>query len=400
MCRRSDPSKRQEPFADVMHNLICTIKIAMLQHAGWQMVDEKQQKEDERWMKRAIALAKKGVGTTHPNPRVGAVIVKNGVKVGEGWHERAGEPHAEVIALEKAGAKARGATLYVSLEPCSAKGRTPACTDAILRAGIWRVVFASSDPNPKMTGGGKLLEAHRVEVTGGVMAKEADRLNGPFFHYIHTGRPYIIGKGAISLDGKLATHRHHSQWISGEESRKHAHGLRADADAILIGAGTLLYDNPSLTVRDAKVKGDIPLRVVIAMETPKFFPDCKLLDDAAPSRMYVRIINDEAAKWREAGMQIGRAPNLITILKHLAEDGCLNVLLEGGGGLHTSFFESRLTDELVLYQAPILIGGDEAIGLWHGRGVERVDQAVRLDDVQRRKLGDDQMIRGKVVYSD
>lgn len=349
-------------------------------------------------MKQAIALAKKGIGTTHPNPRVGAVIVTNGVVVGKGWHERAGEAHAEIHALEEAGHKARGGTLYVTLEPCSAKGRTPPCTDAILRAGVWRVVYASSDPNPKMTGGGKLLAAHNVEVTGGVLRAEADKLNIPFFHYIRTGRPYVIAKGAISLDGKLATYRHDSQWISGEQSRRHAHGLRAEADAILIGAGTLEHDNPSLTVRDAKVKGDVPMRVVIAMETPRFFPECKLLNDEAPTRIYVRTANDETLKWRDAGIQIGRAPNLITILKHLAQDGCLNILLEGGGGLHASFFESQLTDELVLYQAPILIGGSSAVSLWHGRGVDQVKQALRLDDIQRRKLGDDQIIRGKVIY--
>ena len=364
------------------------------------MVDEKQQQEDDRWMKRAISLAKKGIGTTHPNPRVGAVVVNHGVKVGEGWHERAGEAHAEIHALEKAGRRARGGTLYVSLEPCSAKGRTPPCTDAILRAGIWRVVFASSDPNPKMTGGGKFLEAHHVDVTAGVLAEEADKLNGPFFHYIKTGRPYITGKAAISLDGKLATFRHDSQWISGEKSRKHAHGLRADADAIIIGTGTLKQDNPSLTVRDATVKGDVPMRVVIGMNTPRFFPECKLLDGAAPTRMYVKTVNEETEKWRNAGMQIGRAPNLITILKHLAQDGCLNILLEGGGRLHAAFFESQLTDELVLYQAPILIGGSEAVNLWHGRGVEQISQALRLEDVQRRKMGDDQMIRSKITYPD
>lgn len=245
------------------------------------MVDEKQVKEDQRWMKRAIVLAKKGIGTTHPNPCVGAVVVNNGVVVGEGWHERVGEPHAEVHALKKAGHRARGGTLYVTLEPCSSTGKTPPCTDAILRAGIWRVVFASSDPNPKMAGGGELLKVRDIEVVGGLLADEADKLNGPFFHYIKTGRPYITAKGAISLDGKLATHRHDSQWISGEKSRKHAHGLRADADAIIVGTGTLLHDNPSLTVRDAKVKGNVPMRVVIGMRTPRFFPDCKLLDDSA-----------------------------------------------------------------------------------------------------------------------
>ncbi|MDX8403095.1 MAG: bifunctional diaminohydroxyphosphoribosylaminopyrimidine deaminase/5-amino-6-(5-phosphoribosylamino)uracil reductase RibD [Mariprofundaceae bacterium] len=362
------------------------------------MVDEEQSKQDQRWMKRAIMLAKKGIGTTHPNPRVGAVIVNKGIVVGEGWHQHAGEPHAEINALEKAGHKARGGTLYVTLEPCSSTGKTPPCTGAILRAGIWRVLFASSDPNPKMAGGGELLKIRDIEVTGGLLADEADKLNGPFFHYVKTGRPYITAKGAISLDGKLATYRHDSQWISGEKSRKHAHGLRAEADAIIIGTGTLSHDNPSLTVRDAKVKGNVPMRVVIGMRTPKFSPDCKLLDDAAPTRIYVRTINEETAKWRDAGIQIGRAPNLITILKHLAQDGCLNILLEGGGRLHAAFFEAQLTDELVLYQAPILIGGSDAVSLWHGRGVDQVKQALQLENIQRRKMGEDQMIRGKVIY--
>jgi len=350
-------------------------------------------------MKRAITLAKKGV-ETHPNPRVGAVVVKDGKKVGEGWHERAGEPHAEVIALEKAGGKARGGTLYVTLEPCVAQGKTPACTDAILRAGIQHVVYASSDPNPKMAGGGKLLAAHYVEVTAGVMAEEADALNGPFFHFVRTGLPYVTAKAAISLDGKLATYTHDSQWISGEASRKHAHALRAEADAIIIGAGTLEHDNPSLTVRDAKLKGKPPLRVVMCFETPDFFEDCKLLKSDVPTRFYVRSLNEHTQKWRDAGVQVGRATSLTGALRHLAEEGCLKVLLEGGGQLHTAFFDSKLTQELVLYQAPMLIGGRDAVSLWAGYGVERIGGAVHLADVTRRKMGDDQMIRGRVVYPD
>jgi len=350
-------------------------------------------------MKRAIMLAKKGV-ETHPNPRVGAVVVKDGKKVGEGWHERAGEPHAEVVALEKAGSKARGGTLYVTLEPCVAQGKTPACTDAILRAGIQHVVYASSDPNPKMAGGGKLLAARYVDVTAGVLAEEADALNGPFFNFIRTGLPYVTAKAAISLDGKLATSTHDSQWISGEASRKHAHGLRAEADAIIIGAGTLEHDNPSLTVRDAKLKGKAPLRVVMCFETPDFFEDCNLLKGDVPTRFYVRSLNEHTQKWRDAGVQVGRATSLTGALRHLAEEGYLKVLLEGGGQMHTAFFDAKVTQELVLYQAPILIGGRDAVSLWTGYGVERIEGAVRLADVTRRKMGDDQMIRGRVVYPD
>ncbi len=359
---------------------------------------DEQARLDAAWMKRALALAKKGVGTTHPNPRVGAVVVNHGVVVGEGWHRRAGEPHAEVIALEAAGHRARGGTLYVTLEPCAARGRTPACTDAILRAGIRRVVYASADPNPKMAGGGELLRVQDVEVVGGVMRKEADALNEAFFHYVRTGRPRITAKAAVSLDGKLATRTGHSQWISGPESRRHAHRLRAKSDAIIVGAGTLIADDPRLTVRDARLVGDPPLRVVMCFETPPFNPEARILQGDAPVRFYVRGVNEHTARWREAGVEIGRATSLIAALRHLAEDGRLEVLLEGGGQLHAAFFEARLTDRLVLYQAPLLIGGRDAVSLWPGEGAARVDEAPRLADVRRRKLGEDQLIEGRVVY--
>jgi len=362
------------------------------------MLSELERAHHEIFMRLAIKLAKRGVGSTHPNPRVGAVVVKNGLIVGEGWHEYPGGPHAEVMAIEKAGDKAKGATLYVTLEPCSAHGRTPACTDAVRNAGITRVLFASSDPNPKMAGGGKVLTASHIEVTGGFLAEEADTLNRPFFHNMRTGRPYVTAKAAISLDGKLATRTHHSQWISGEASRKHAQGIRAQVDAIVVGAGTLQFDNPSLTVRDVKVQGNTPLRVVLCFETPRFNPDSKLLTDDAPTRFYVRSTNEFTEQWRQAGVQIEKLGSLDAILKHLAEDGYLHLLLEGGGALHASFFEGRFTNELVLYQAPILIGGRDAISLWNGLGVERIDHAPHLADIKRSVLGDDVMIRGRVVY--
>jgi diaminohydroxyphosphoribosylaminopyrimidine deaminase/5-amino-6-(5-phosphoribosylamino)uracil reductase len=358
-------------------------------------------KEHNTWMKLAIKLAKKGIGTTHPNPRVGAVVVKDGVVVGKGWHQRAGQAHAEVVALEHAGDQARGATLYVTLEPCAAHGRTPACTEAILQAGIRHIVYASSDPNPQMAGGGKVLSTHNgLEVTAGVLVEQADALNVPFFHYVRTGYPYITGKAAISLDGKLATRTGHSQWISGVESRRHAHSLRAASDAIIIGAGTLIHDNPSLTVRDASLKGDMPLRVVLCFETPPFFSECNLLSDEAPTRFYVCSINEHTQVWRDAGVQVERANSLTAILRHLAGDGYLQILLEGGGELHASFFEARLTNELVLYQAPILIGGRDAVPLLAGLGADTISQAILLADIKRRKMGDDHMIRGRVVYSD
>ncbi len=349
-------------------------------------------------MTRAIKLAKKGVGRTHPNPRVGAVVVNHGKIVGEGWHHKAGEAHAEVNALQAAGEQAVGGSIYVTLEPCAGHGRTPPCTEAILKAGITRVVFASADPNPDMAGGSQFLQAQGIDVLGGVMADESDALNVAFFHYMKTGMPYVIAKAAISLDGKLATRNHDSQWITGEKARKHAHQVRAMSDAIVVGAGTLKDDNPSLTVRDARLKGEHPLRVVIAKQTPDFFPECKLLSHEAPSRMYVYANNQHTKLWQEAGMDVLEVPDLQAALKHLADDGCLQVMLEGGGQLHAACLENQCSNELLLYQAPLLIGGKESVNFWHGLGISHMKDAVHLQDIQRRKLGDDMMIRGKLHY--
>ncbi len=349
-------------------------------------------------MAHALALAKKGVGKTHPNPAVGAVVVAHGAIAGEGWHEEPGQAHAETVALEQAGPRACGGTLYVTLEPCAARGRTPPCTRAILHAGLERVVYASSDPNPKMAGGGGVLASRGVEVKANVLEKEADAINKGFLHFYRLGRPYITARAAISLDGKLATRQRHSQWISNETSRRHAHRLRANSHAILIGAGTLEHDNPSLTVRDVAPPGEPPLRCVICSKPPDFHPDYHIADGSAPSRLYVCGENDAARAWRDAGVEVVRADRLTGILRHLADEDRWSVLLEGGGALHASFLEARLTDELVLYQAPILIGGKDAVGFWQGTGVARVSGAPRLEDAKRCMLGGDQMIRGKVVY--
>jgi len=353
---------------------------------------------DIQWMKRALKLAQKGVGRTHPNPRVGAVVVKDGVLVGQGWHQCAGKAHAEVKALADAGEQANGATMYVTLEPCSGYGRTPPCTQAILDAGIQRLVFASADPNPSMAAGGKCLKQHGVDVLGGVLKEQAKALNSPFFHYLTTGRAYVIAKAAISLDGKLATREHHSRWITGKKARQHVHRLRAECDAIMVGAGTLRDDNPSLTVRDARLRGTPPLRVVMARKTPKFSQEYKILSDEAPSCLYVQESNKYNKYWQAEGVDVVQVKNLEAALKDLAERGCLQVLVEGGGKLHTSLFEQKLANELVLYQAPVLVGGVDAVSLWDGLGIATMSDAVHLVDVKRKKLGKDRMIRGSLFY--
>lgn len=356
------------------------------------------QLEDERYMRRALALAARGIGTTHPNPRVGAVIVKDDKIVGEGWHERPGKAHAEVVALEQAGSHARGATLYVNLEPCAGHGRTPPCTEAIINAGIKRLVYASTDPHPVMAGGAKLLRQHGLDIAGGVLADRADELNRPFQHFIRYGRPYVTAKAAISLDGKLATHQQHSQWISSMTSRRHAHRLRAASDAILVGCGTLIKDNPSLTVRHVRRHGEPPLRAVACFDVPAFSGAYRIADGSAPGRLYVQAMNKHAAAWNRAGVEVVKVSGLLGLLEHLANEGRLALLVEGGGKLHAALFEAGLSDELVLYQAPILVGGAQATGLWQGHGVARIDEAVQLAQVRYRRLGPDQLIRGRLVY--
>ncbi len=362
------------------------------------MVEEIHRVNDEAYMRQALVLAANGVGRTHPNPTVGAIIVANGEVVGEGWHNGPGRPHAEVEAMTKAGRRAAGATLYVTFEPCASQGRTPPCTEAILRAGIARVVYASSDPNPKMAGGGAWLEENGVKVTANVLETEADVLNRPFLYAHRLGRPYVIAKAAVSLDGKLATRRMQSKWISSELSRRHAHALRAECHAILVGGNTLNVDNPSLTVRDVSLAGRPPLRVVFSSYAPAFHPDYHIADDKAPTRLYVSHDNRAIDDWRQAGVDVVKVDGIGPMLRHLVADQRWQLLLEGGGNLHATFFEAQLTDELVLYQAPILIGGSDAIGLWHGIGVDEVADAPHLIEVQRQMLGEDQMIRGRVHY--
>lgn len=350
-------------------------------------------------MRRALRLARRGIGTTHPNPRVGCVIVKGGRVLGEGWHERPGAPHAEAAALAAARGDVRGATLYVNLEPCAAQGRTPPCTDAILEAGIGRVVIGVLDPNPRMGGGADRLAAAGVEVTLGVCADEAERLNRPFFSWVQRGRPWVLVKAAASLDGRLATATGESRWITGEKARAFAHRLRAEQDAIVVGAGTLVADDPRLTVRGARRRGPPPLRVVVGTKAPPFREDWAIAGGDAPTRLYVRRAGAADEAWRAAGVEVVEAADLHAVLAHLADEGRLAVMVEGGGGLVGSLLRARLADELALFMAPILIGGD-GVPLWRGRGALHLGEAPRLVGIERRSLGGDLLVRGLVAYPD
>ena len=320
---------------------------------------------DTHWMTRALTLARHGEGLTRPNPPVGAVIVKDGKLIGSGWHRRAGGPHAEIYALRQAGDSARGATLYVTLEPCSTYGRTPPCCDAILRSGITRVVAAMPDPNPAHAGRGfTLLRKAGVSVTVGPCRAEAEKLLAPFATHQLLHRPYVTLKLATTLDGRIADSTHRSQWITGPAARTHVQALRRTSDIIWVGAGTLRADNPSLWPRPDR--GRRPWRLVTALTAPVPL-DSKLFSDDHADRTILAVPRawhpDQVQTLRSRGITVWddlpRTPArfLPALLPRLGTLGALHILCEGGGGLASSLVRARLVDELILILAPKLLSG-------------------------------------------
>ena len=317
---------------------------------------------DLKWMRLALALAQRGEGLTRPNPPVGAVVVKNGRKIGQGWHKKAGGPHAEVFALRQAGAAARGATLYVTLEPCSTFGRTPPCTDAVLRAGIARVVVAMADPNPKHAGRGlRLLRKAGLQVEVGACADEAAALIAPFSCHMLSKRPFFTLKLGLSLDGRIADHTHCSRWITGPEARKIVQAMRRASDAVMVGAGTVRHDNPSLWPRpDGK---RTPWRVVVVRNGPLPL-EAQIFTDEHAARTLVAAPKGWhpacARKIRKTGAAVLELPKsrfLPALAEELGKLGILRVLCEGGGILAGELIEARLVDELCVFLSPTLIGG-------------------------------------------
>lgn len=349
--------------------------------------------DDLKFMKRALELALLRKGLTHPNPTVGCVIVKDGEVVAEGYHERAGMPHAEVVALEKAGQKAIGATMYVTLEPCTHFGRTPPCTDAIIRAGLKRVVVATLDPNPLVSGKGvERLRRAGIEVDVGVLEEEARRLNEDFFTYITQKRPYITLKWAQSIDGSLATRTGDSKWITSEESRQFAHRLRAEATAVLVGIGTVLKDNPQLTVRAFHWERQ-PVRVVLDphLRIPE---DSQLLNtQEAPTIIFTASEKKEKIKELEGrGVRVLFAPlkegglDLKEVLRELYFLEVMHLLVEGGPLTLTSFLKEGLFDRLWVFVGPLLVGEGKRIG---DIGVEFLKDALRLKLREVKRFGED-----------
>jgi diaminohydroxyphosphoribosylaminopyrimidine deaminase/5-amino-6-(5-phosphoribosylamino)uracil reductase len=359
---------------------------------------------DEALIGRAIELAERGRGLVSPNPMVGAVVVSDGEAIGQGWHEGPGTPHAEVVALNGAGDRARGATLYTSLEPCVHFGRTPPCTEAILRAGVSRVVVAATDPNPVVDGRGlRTLREAGVEVRGGVRADEAERLNEAFAKHIRTGMPFVTWKAAVSLDGKVAARDGSSRWITGEQARADAHRLRGSADAILVGAGTALADDPALTVRDPDYRGRPPIRVLVDARG-RVDEGRVLFDDAAPTIVATTELAPRARRdaWRDAGAEVlvfepeGERVSLVALLSDLGKRDVQSVLLEGGPSLAWSAVEGGLVDRLVMYLAPTLVGGESAPGALGGAGFGPISEAlpVRIRSIER--FGEDVRLEADV----
>ena len=368
--------------------------------------------DDARHMRRAIELAARGAGSTSPNPPVGAVVIApDGRPVGEGRHRVAGGPHAESVALAMAGPAARGATAYVTLEPCDHVGRTAPCSRALIDAGIVRVVYAVPDPNPVAAGGGATLRAAGVDVTVGVLEREARTVARGFLHHVATGRPWVVAKYATSLDGRIATRTGDSRWITGPEARAAGHRLRHETDAILVGVGTVVADDPALTVRlDASALGDEAPRhprPVVIDPTGRVPLDCRLLDGSLGTRPVVVVGDDVDPGTRDriaargaAVVPLGRDGagriDPADVLRALAALGVRTVLVEGGADTHGAFADAGLVDEVAAFVAPIVIGGRHSPGAVGGLGAGALGEAAALDDVAVRTVGSDLMVTGHV----
>lgn len=363
--------------------------------------------QDRIHLDRALELACRGRGVVSPNPLVGAVVVRAGVVIGEGFHARFGASHAEVEALEACTDDPRGATMYVSLEPCCHEGSTPPCTDAIVAAGISRVVIASEDPSSHASGRGPGVlrdEGIEVDYADGDIATRARLMNQPFRKLARTGRPHVVQKIAMSLDGHVATHTGHSKWISGAESRERSHRWRADADAVAIGQGTATADDPLLTARVDGVERQ-PSRVVFDSEAALPL-DSKLVASTDESPVIV-VASRAAARRRIAALEAAgvevviaagenEAARVVCALRELGDRGIASLLLEGGPHLAGAFFDAGEIDEMRVFVAPLVIAGRRARTAIEGEGVYRVDEALRAFSVEYERIGDDLLITARL----
>ncbi|AEF93934.1 riboflavin biosynthesis protein RibD [Desulfotomaculum nigrificans CO-1-SRB] len=360
--------------------------------------------QDKHFMQMALELARKARGRTSPNPMVGAVVVKDGQVVGQGWHAKAGTAHAEVVALADAGEQARGATVYVTLEPCCHHGRTGPCTEALLKAGVKRVVAAMTDPNPLVAGKGlAILRDAGVEVQVGVLESEARQLNEIFIKYITTGRPFVVLKAATSLDGKIATATGESKWITGAAARTEGHRLRDIYDAILVGVNTILADDPALTTRLPEGRGKDPIRVVVD-STARTPTSARVLIQQSAAHTIIATTEAAPAERRAslmaAGAEVlvvpGQGPrvDLVKLMELLGQRQITSVLIEGGGKINGSALAAGIVDKVAWFLAPKIIGGDAAPGPVRGAGIMSLNDATKLYNVSLQRVGEDILITG------
>ncbi|MDZ7330347.1 MAG: bifunctional diaminohydroxyphosphoribosylaminopyrimidine deaminase/5-amino-6-(5-phosphoribosylamino)uracil reductase RibD [candidate division KSB1 bacterium] len=380
------------------------LKVIGIDREDSPVIEHKKILNEGDYLKRAIRLARRGMGHVSPNPMVGCVIVNNDAIVGEGYHRYFGGPHAEVEALQAAGEAAAGATLYVNLEPCCHYGKTPPCTDAIIRAGIKRVVVGMIDPNPLVNQRGiEILRQHGIEVTSGVEEEACRELNRCFIKYIVAGLPYVTMKIAQSLDGRIATATGHSQWITSYPARVLAHRLRAEHDAVIVGIGTVLADDPQLTVRF--VKGTNPWRIVLDDQLRIPLSSRLLTGELAARTIVATTSQDEMRKkaveatgaqvWTISPNQSNRV-SIPELLKKMASAHISSALIEGGSQVNTAFLKAGMVDRIIIAIAPRIIGaGIEAIG---DLGIERVDRCIELTNIRLKAVGPDYVVTADLLY--
>lgn len=375
---------------------------------------------NREYMGLALRLARQGYGSTSPNPMVGAVLVKGGQIIGRGWHHRAGEPHGEIEAIQNATRRrnsVKGATLYVTLEPCSSHGRTPPCTDAIIAAGIKHVIVGATDPNPQHSGKGfEILRRAGIAVTKDILAQECEQLNEAFNHWIVHRTPFVIVKAAMTLDGKIAAATRESKWITGAKARAFGMKLRQAADAILVGINTILADDPSLTVRGLKIEGRgaksaisnrhrlrrivldsqarVPLKSKVVSDSQTELTTIVVSESAPPKRVSAlsKCANVIVVPSAHRGLL-----NLPWLLKRLGSQNVTSLLVEGGGEVNGSFLLQRLAQRVAFFYAPKIVGGRNSIRAVAGNGIMRLDEALRLIEPEYRRLGEDLLLTARIA---
>lgn len=362
--------------------------------------------KDEQCMHLALSLARKGMGTTSPNPMVGAVIVRGNRVIGKGYHRKAGMPHAEIVALNDAKEEARGATLYINLEPCAHVGRTPPCVNSIIAAGVRRVVVAMLDPNPLVNGKGvNELKKAGIEVKVGLLEEEAKRLNEAFVVYMEKKRPFFTMKGAVSLDGKIATKTCDSKWISNEESRRYVNKLRSSVDGIMVGINTVILDNPLLIPKIARPK-KFPVRIILDSKL-RIPLSCDVVKTSEKYKTWVFTAEDsrpdKETKLRSMGLDVVRVPKDESgrvspkhVCEALFKREIMHVLVEGGGEINSGLLKEGLLDKIVLFYAPIIIGGKGAYNLIGGKGIDFLKDAYKIDIAAVKRFKEDIYLEGYV----